>query len=124
LNRLLINEHPLLVLPSLAEVIGLNEAIVLQQVHFWISKGMHLKEGRYWVYNTYDSWCEQFPFWSKSTVVRTFNKLEKEGLIESKNYNKMKIDQTKWYTINYEKLDEISSDHPKKNRPSIQIDNL
>ena len=85
---------------------------------------MHLKEGRYWVYTTYDSWCEQFPFWSKSTVVRTFNKLEKEGLIESKNYNKMKIDQTKWYTINYEKLDELSSVQLKKNRPSIQIDNL
>ena len=124
MNRLLINEHPLLILPSLAYAIGLNEAIVLQQIHFWISKEIHLYDGKYWVYNTYDGWCEQFPFWSKSTVIRTFNKLEKDGLIVTGNYNKMKADQTKWYTINYQKLDEISGELSKKNIPSIQIDNI
>lgn len=36
LNNLLLDEHPLLVMPMLATLIGLNEAIVLQQVHYWL----------------------------------------------------------------------------------------
>ena len=35
-SPLLINEHPLMVLPSLATAVGLNQAIVLQQVHYWL----------------------------------------------------------------------------------------
>ena len=36
MSKLLINEQPLQVLPSLAEAIGLNQAIALQQVHYWL----------------------------------------------------------------------------------------
>ena len=124
MSRLLINENPLLVLPSLAGSIGLNEAIVLQQIHFWISKERHLKDGKYWVYNTYDGWVKQFPFWSKSTVIRIINRLEKEGLITVDNFNKMKADQTKWYTINYNKLEEINDRLVKMSSPCSQNDNI
>src|SRR5690554_4175288 len=81
MSRLLINEEPLQVLPGLAEKIGLNEAIVLQQLHYWLSRSTQVKEGEKWVYNTYDEWCAQFPFWSKATVRRVFTSLEKQGLI-------------------------------------------
>lgn len=59
LSSLLIDEHPLVVLPSLAKEIGLNEAIMMQQIHFWINKRKHFKDGKYWVYNTYDGWADQ-----------------------------------------------------------------
>ena len=36
MSNLLINESPLQVLPTLATYIGLNEAIFLQQVHYWL----------------------------------------------------------------------------------------
>ena len=36
-SKLLIDEPPLQVLPSLALKIGLNEAIILQQVHYWLN---------------------------------------------------------------------------------------
>jgi len=107
LSKLLINESPLLILPSLAEKIGLNEAIVLQQVHFWISKELNYKEGRYWVYNTYKEWHDQFPFWSKSTIKRVFKSLVEKKILISENYNRLKIDQTRWYSIDYEKLEEM-----------------
>lgn len=110
MNHLLIDEYPLLILPSLAKRIGLNEAIILQQVHFWISKRKHYIDEKYWVYNTYDGWAEQFPFWSRSTIIRLFKRLEDEGIILSANYNRMKIDQTKWYTINYDKISELSKE--------------
>src|SRR5690625_1064682 len=104
LSRLIINERPLLIPPTLAKKIGLNEAIVLQQIHFWLSVSDHEKDGRKWVYNSYDEWQKQFPFWSKSTVIRIFNRLEEGGYVESANYNAMTIDRTKWYTINYDLL--------------------
>lgn len=106
-NNLLINEHPMLVLPGLAEKIGLNEAIVLQQIHFWLGKSGNKRDGRFWVYNTYDNWAEQFPFWSKRTVVRIIDKLESNGLLDVSNYNKVRFDRTKWYTINYGRVNEL-----------------
>jgi len=107
-KKLLIDEYPLIVIPSLAKEIGLNEAIMLQQIHFWIEKKKHKKDGRYWVYNTYDEWQEQFPFWSKATIRRSITSLEKKNLIITGNFNKLKIDNTKWYTINYEELERVS----------------
>lgn len=113
LNNLLIDEYPLIIIPSLAKKIGLNEAILLQQIHFWIGKKKHYKDGHYWVYNTYDEWLNQFPFWSKSTIRRAINSLEKKELLITGNYNKLQIDNTKWYTINYDTLNQV-------NRPSVQ----
>ena len=50
---LLISEPPLQVLPSLAVKIGLNEAIILQQVHYWLLKSNNIRDGYKWVYNSY-----------------------------------------------------------------------
>lgn len=107
MSRLIINERPLLIPPTLAEKIGLNEAIVLQQIHFWLSVSEHERDGRKWIYNTYDDWKKQFPFWSKPTIVRIFAKLEERGLVISANYNRMSIDRTKWYSINYDELGDV-----------------
>lgn len=107
ISKLLIEEYPLQVLPSLAVKIGLNEAIVLQQIHYWITVSGNKKDGRFWIYNTYDAWVEQFPFWSKSTIRRIIDNLEKSGLLITGNYNKAKFDRTRWYTIDYEKVNEL-----------------
>lgn len=109
MSKLLINEQPLVVLPSLAKKIGLNEAIMLQQIHFWLTRKPHEKDGRQWIYNTYAEWATQFPFWSESTIKRTIRSLEKKGLIITGNFNKAKFDKTKWYTIDYDKLEDLSS---------------
>lgn len=105
---LLIEEPPLQVLPSLAKSIGLNEAIVLQQIHYWIRKSNNVKDGHKWIYNSMPNWQKQFDFWSLPTVKRVFRSLEKQGLIVTANYNKAGFDKTKWYRINYEKLQHVS----------------
>lgn len=136
MNNLLIDDYPLVVLPNLAKEIGLNEAILLQQIHFWMNKRKNVINGVSWVYNTYDGWVSQFPFWSKSTVRRTINSLEKKNLLIPGNFNKLKIDNTKWYTINYEELKRVSrppvqneqmecskwTDGPAQNEQAITID--
>jgi len=96
---------------DLAKVIGLNEAIVIQQIHYWIeinkSKNINFYEDKHWTYNTMVQWQEEFPFWSIETVKRTFKKLRDKNLLLIGNFNKLKIDRTLWYTINYSELEKI-----------------
>jgi hypothetical protein len=109
MSKLLLSEHPLLVLPELAKKIGLNEAIVFQQIHYWteINKkaNQNLRDGYHWTYNSYEQWNEQFPFWHVNTIKKTIANLEKARLIVSGNYNKLKIDRTKWYRVDYKILE-------------------
>ena len=102
--NLLISEPPLQVLPSLAKRVGLNEAILLQQLHFRSLISSNVRDGHKWIYKTYEEWQEdEFPFWSTDTIKRTIRKLEKDGyIISTSAYNRMKMDKTKWYRINYE----------------------
>jgi hypothetical protein len=103
-HRLLIDEPPLMVLPSLAAAIGLNEAIVIQQLHYWLGRSGKERDGRQWIYNSYPDWEQQFPFWSNKTIRRIIGSLESSGLILSANYNNSAFDKTKWYTIDYAAL--------------------
>ncbi len=104
---LLIDEEPLLVPPRLAAAIGLNAAIVLQQVRYWLGdkRRPQVRDGRRWVYNTYPQWQAQFPFWSLATIKKTFRELEERGLLlAAQRYNRAPTDRTKWYTIDFPRL--------------------
>lgn len=111
MGKLLLDSRPLVIAPELAEKIGLHEAIILQQVHYWIviniKNGRDFRDGYYWTYNSYPAWQKQFPFWSIPTIKRTFAGLEKTGLLISGNFNKTSMDRTKWYRIDYEKLESL-----------------
>lgn len=113
ISNLLLDEHPLQVMPTLATLIGLNEAIILQQIHYWLKHKEKNRQdyidGHYWVYNTYGQWQEQFPFWSVMTIRRTMTRLENKGLLIAGNYNKAGFDKTKWYTIDYDTLRKMVS---------------
>jgi hypothetical protein len=104
-RRLLIAEPPLQVLPSLAAAIGLHEAIVLQQLHYWLLASPHERDGRVWVYNTLEGWHAQFPFLSLMTLRRALGELEhRRHLVLTARYNRLPTDRTKWYTIDYDAL--------------------
>ncbi|MDH8790042.1 DnaD domain protein [Staphylococcus epidermidis] len=115
MSNLLIDDYPILVLPTLATEIGLNESIVLQQMHYWLKKSNYNYDGRHWIYNSFPEWQKHFPFWSVMTIKRAVYSLEKQNLLYVGNYNKAKFDKTKWYSINYEKLEGMK-------RPSYQND--
>ena len=104
MSRLLINEPPLQVLPSLAKEIGLNEAIMLQQMHYWLLKSANEFVGVKWFYKTLEEWQTEFPFWSAMTIRRTLGSLEKQKIIKIGNFNKKKFDKTKWFTIDYQRV--------------------
>lgn len=99
--------------PLEAEAIGLNEAIVLARLRFWLGRSKHRFGGRPWIYNTYEAWQQQFPFWSHRTIQATFRRLERLGIVESTQaHNRSRWDKTKWYTINRTKLSELVPEPP------------
>lgn len=108
MSKLLIDDYPIQVLPKLAEHIGLNEAIILQQMHYWLNTSKHSHDDKKWIYNSYKNWEKQFPFWSNVTIRRTISSLEKQNLLFTGNFNKAGFDKTKWYSINYEILEGVS----------------
>lgn len=81
----------------------------MQQLHYWLnSKSAKMIKGKRWIHNTYEEWQVQFPFWSVATVKRTLTSLSKQNLIIKANYNKAGFDKTIWYSIDYDKLEEVS----------------
>lgn len=116
MTALLMNEPPLQVLPTLAIKIGLNEAIVLQQLHYWLSDKFRtpdkVMDGKNWVYNTYAQWVEQFPFWGEKTIRRVMGNLEDLGVVIS--FVKAGFHKVKYYTINYERLASIEAQDDQK----------
>lgn len=108
MGNLLINEPPLQVLPSLAAKIGLDNAIFIQQLHYWLLISENKKEGRVWVFKTFDEWHKKnFPFYSVRKLKRIVSDLQKRKLIIIKRFNKMNIDKTNWYTIDYVEVDKL-----------------
>jgi hypothetical protein len=127
MSKLLIQEHPLQVLPSLAIKIGLNEAIFLQQLHYWLTPTAKYKphyfemggEIRPWIYNTYHTkgkekktgWRVNFPFWSVRTIKRIVSSLKSQGLIiVTDKFNAVASNRTLWYTIDYDKLADLETE--------------
>lgn len=94
-SRLLINENPLQVLPSLAVALkNINEAIILQQVQYWVNRSENEYGGRKWVYNTIEQWKDQFPWLSERAIRTRFNSLIEKGVIITSNFNRAKFDRT------------------------------
>lgn len=109
-SPLLINESPLLVLPGLAIAIGLNEAIVLQQLHYLLREpefGRQVGDHK-WIFNTFEEWkCRYFPFWSIRTIKTVFTNLSNLKLIVHCQ-PEGRISRRKYYRIDFEKLAALS----------------
>jgi len=112
ITKLLRDSLPLVIDPQFAATVGLNEAIVIQQLHYWLKinsrDNRNNHGGYYWTYNSYADWQKQFPFWSEHTVRRIFQDLENKDYIICGNFNTLAIDRTKWYRLNYDKLDKVT----------------
>jgi hypothetical protein len=110
MQKLLIEEPPLQILPTLAIAIGLNEAIVLQQLHYLLREprfGRRIAEQQ-WIFNTYEQWRAQyFPFWSEATIQRTFANLAKRRLVLSCQ-PEGGISRRKYYRIAYDTLEALA----------------
>ena len=111
-NPLLIPESPMQFCPMLGALVGESQAIVLQQLQYWLTRSKHVIDGEKWVFKTLDEWNLQFYWLSKSTLQRIFGKLRNFDY-EGQMYHLVKVrnltkgSPIKWYTINYDDLDAL-----------------
>lgn len=101
-------ESPLVVPPTLAEKIGLKEAIFIQQIHFWLQRSGHVGKGdlrpkRTWVHKSLREWTEELPFMSRSTIHRIKGDLEEDGYLVTETGQDRPNPRT-WYSLRYRKI--------------------
>lgn len=86
-----------------AVLYGVEEAVVLYNLKFWLFKNManqkHIYDNNVWTFNSVKAFTKLFPFWSEDKIRRLLNSMEDRKIIISGNYNKLKYDRTKWYSI-------------------------
>jgi len=113
INPLLVNKPGMPINPLLAKKIGVKEAILLKQIHRLMVKApqQNIREGRKWVFKTYEEWKRELPFvGSLVTIRRLIRRLEKLGLLISSNrFNSHLTDRTKSYSVDYEKLNTLGA---------------
>lgn len=86
---------------------GIEEAIVINNLQFWIIKNRankkHFFNDRTWTYNTYKAFSEIFPYWNEHKMKRILDSLVQQGILLRENYNKSGYDRTCWYAFVDEK---------------------
>jgi hypothetical protein len=82
---------------------GINAAVILHNLIFWIEKNKankkHLYEGRTWTYNSVKAWSELFPYLTKKQVRTALDLLRDKGVIMTGNFNEKTNDNTLWYAF-------------------------
>lgn len=88
---------------EIAQMYGIHEAILLQNIAFWVQKNAannkQIYDGNVWTYNSVKAFSELFPYMSEKQIYNALKKLESEGLVVTGNYNKSAYDRTKWYAL-------------------------
>ncbi len=119
---------------KIAMEVGALKAILLKNFMYWLNYNeihrMNYRDGKYWTYATSEAYAEAHPYMPPSSIRRWLIELEKDGWLLSGNYNKFKIDKTKWYTYGpklKDFLEEKTSDSLKiydahNEQHSVQVD--
>lgn len=87
----------------IAKEYGVNAAVLLNNMYFWIEKNKanntNFYDGYYWTYNSKKAFAELFPYLNERQIDYALKKLIDGGIIITGNYNKLAYDRTLWYAI-------------------------
>lgn len=91
---------------ELATKLGdVNEALILQHFYFWHQNNQNkitaIKDDHPypWTYNTIEQFCNIFPYMKKTKLGGAIQRLVNKELLITGNYNTLKFDKTKWYSL-------------------------
>lgn len=91
---------------DLAAIYGIEEAILIENIAFWILKNeankMHYHKERYWTYNSSEAFHQIFYYMSSKKISRILKKLVDNGVLLSDNFNEKGFDRTTWYSLSEE----------------------
>lgn len=87
----------------IAKEYGINCAILLKNIYFWIEKNRannkYFYDNNYWTYNTKKAFADLFPYINERQIDYALKKLIDDGIIITGNYNENQRDRTLWYAI-------------------------
>lgn len=82
---------------------GIDCALILGQIDYWClknkEKNRNFHDGKYWTYNSINSFTTMFPYLTSRQINYTLEKLKKAELILTNNFNITKMNRTVWYTL-------------------------
>ena len=88
---------------DIAAEYGIPCAVLLEHIWFWISKneadGRHFHDGMYWTYCSVKAFSKLFPYLSEKQIRTALDKLRREGILITGNYNDEVYDRTLWYAL-------------------------
>lgn len=114
----LIDEPPLTVSPSLARVLGLNCAMLVQQLHYWLEhkrrdphayqEPPHFFDGRLWIFWTQAEMLDRVPLGSTTDPIKlAVSKLKRQGILLAASNPVDKWDKRGFYSLDYERLQAV-----------------
>ena len=88
---------------DIAKEFGILEAILLNNIQFWIEKNraneINYYDGYYWTFNSTKAYTELFPYVTQRQIQNALKHLRDEGVLQVGNYNKLTYDRTLWYAF-------------------------
>ena len=88
---------------ELAKEFGILEAILLNNIFFWIEHNkaneVNFYDGDYWTFNSTRAFAELIPYASQRQIQLALKHLISEGILKTGNYNKTVYDRTLWYAF-------------------------
>ena len=88
---------------SVAEMVGVNAAILFQNISFWCehsaANDTNYYDENYWTYSSNKAFQSLFPYMTGRQIDTALKKLIDAGLVIRGNHNKSAYDRTMWYAI-------------------------
>jgi len=109
--NMLIDGRTIVYQAVLAQTVGLVEAVILQQTHYWLGRATHEHDGTLWVFKTYAEWATEVGCTPKQARVAT-ERLRDQGLLIAIRNPSDGLDQTRWWRIDYEALNALDGVEP------------
>jgi hypothetical protein len=92
--------------PILERIFSNSYASFLAQLDYWMERTSKIKNGRKYLYKTYEQWSEELNL-STSTIRRIVSFFKGIGVIEVERLSKQTWYQSNWYSLSYNKLEAI-----------------
>lgn len=96
---------------KIAEKYGIEEAILIEHLYFWIHKNEcekeMFKDRRTWCYSSAKAFNKYILYMNPQKIRRVLQKLEENGFIMIGNYNKSCLNKTLWYSFTDKAMKEL-----------------
>lgn len=111
ISRALLDEPPILLVPSLACAMGVPLALIVQQVHYWQTNPRlsgHVDEhGTKWVRNSATMWqADNFRFWTADKIRRLMADGRAKNVLVATSEFGSPTDRSLWWSVGHDGVDE------------------